>query len=238
MSSPKKWAEWSSCEHGSSTCRDRKLFKTLFFALAAQAPLAWVLCLTKDSNRSIYRGKHSSQYAFGSDCYSQPQIMPCLFSSGVLQHFTTGCAARRSSDAGKGCTDSTQQISACGSLCQPWWGISLCPQTGCCHRRGAGRESAYSGRNDLAVSANSCPLLKSSCETAKWPRPHSMSLLDRMPGTRGPHRLGALLQFQLRRTNASFQASVFSATCFLKDPTDAWPCLAWEHLLQQIQTEL
>lgn len=38
MSSLKMQAEGTSCEHGSSTSRDRKLFKMLFFALAAQAP--------------------------------------------------------------------------------------------------------------------------------------------------------------------------------------------------------
>ena len=147
--------------------------------------------------------------------------MPCTFSSGVLQHFTTGCTAQRSSDTGKGCKDSTQQSSACDSLHQPWCRITLCPQTGCCHRSNAARESAFSSWNDLAISANTCPLLKTSYETAKWSRSHSMSLLDEMPGTRGPHCLGALLQFQLRRTSASFQASIFSATCFLEDPTNA-----------------
>lgn len=143
-----------------------------------------------------------------------------------------------SSDAGKGCKDLTQPSCAWGSLCWPWCRITLCPQTGCSHRRNAGRERAYSSWSDLAVSGNTFPLSESSYETAKWSRPHPMSLLDKMPGACGPHRLGALLQFQLSRTSASFHASILCATRFLEDPTNAWPCLAGDHLLQQVQREL
>lgn len=158
--------------------------------------------------------------------------MPCTFCSGVLQHF---CTALHSSDAGEGCKDLTQPSSAWGSLCWPRCKITLYPQTGCCHGRNTGRESAYSSWSCLLISGNTFPLSESIYETAKWSRPHPMSLLDKMPGACGPHCLGALLQFQLSSLSASFHASILCATCFLKDPTNTWPCLAGKHLLQQIQ---
>lgn len=119
MSDLKMQAERTSCEHGSSSSRDCKLFKMLFFALAAQAPP----CLGSLSNKglpSIYTGKHSSQYATGCNCYSY---------LGVLQHFTKVSTAQCRSDAGKACKDLTQQSLACNSLCQVWCRIILYPQS-------------------------------------------------------------------------------------------------------------
>lgn len=153
-----------------------------------------------------------------------------MFCSGALQDF---CTALCSSNASEGCKELTQPSSAWGSLCWPWCRITLCPQIGCCHGRNTGRESAYSSWSDLVISGNTFRLSESSYETAKWSRPHPM--LDKMPDACGPHCLGALLQFQLSRMSASFHASILSATCFFEDPTNTWPCLAGEHLLQQIQ---
>lgn len=61
--------------------------------------------------------------------------MPCSFSSGMLQHFTTGCTAVCSSYADTGCKNSIQQSSACGSMWQPWYRLILCPQSAATARR-------------------------------------------------------------------------------------------------------
>lgn len=142
--------------------------------------------------------------------------MLCTLYSGVLQLFTTVCTAHCKRDADKAWEDLAQQSSACNSLCQLWCRIILCPRSAV--MGGSQGERAYSSWNDLAVSAHTCSRLRSSYETAKWSRSHSMSLLDKMSGTHGPHSLAALLQFQFR-TSTCFQDSSFSVTCFLKDPT-------------------
>lgn len=59
-----------------------------------------------------------------------------------------------------------------------------------------------------------------------------------VPDSRCPLCLRTLLKFQPRQISSSLQGSFFSTTCLLKDPTNAWPYLAWEHLLQQTQIEL
>jgi len=147
-----------------------------------------------------------------------------LFRNATALH---NCA-RRSSDAGTGCKDRRQQSSVCGSPCQPQRRTTLCPQAGCCHGGNAGTETTYSGWNDLAVSANTA--LKSSDETAKRPRPPTMSVRQDA-WYLCPPLLGNTFAIPAQKDNCHLPS-----LHFLRQMPDL-ACLG-ERLLQQTQTEL